>query len=100
MPNGELLGERMLPEAVNQRRRSLRNTLQDFREPIRTRREQLVPGPDVVGLTEERVTNLRQRVMTREGVLSRIRDVAPGGDSGDTREKKGSQPQSKSTDNV
>lgn len=70
---GRMFGENLLPESVNERRRNLRSRVQGLREPIRSRRENLVPGPDVIGRAESRVADLRDRVLEREGVLSRIR---------------------------
>ena len=70
---GRMLGENILPESVNERRRNLRSRVQSLREPIRNRRESLVPGPDVIGRAESRAMDLRDRVLSREGVLSRIR---------------------------
>lgn len=68
-----MLGDRLLPESVQSARRRARNRVQDVREPIRQRREQLVPGPDIIGMTESRVSDLRDRFVNRTTVLERIR---------------------------
>lgn len=79
----QLLGDRFLPESVSSTRQRVRSRLSDLREPIRSRRESLVPGPDIVGMAENQFSSLRRRFVTRETLLSRIRDQAPGmgGDS-------------------
>jgi hypothetical protein len=74
MVNGDMLLQDVLPDAVSERRRELRQRLQSLREPIRSRREQFVPGPDVVGSVEERLMDLRSQVTQRENILERIRE--------------------------
>lgn len=81
-----LLGENVLPDSVQQRRESVRERLQDVREPIRRRRAQTVPGPNIIGQIESQVTSLRNNVISRDGVMSRIRDVR-GSDSGTSEEQ-------------
>lgn len=78
-----MLGERALPEAVQERRRQIRERAMSLREPVRDFRESNVPGPDVVGQVESRVANLRNRFVSRDTVLSRIRSRRQdgGGDS-------------------
>jgi len=68
-----MLGESVLPESVNSVRRNIRNRAMGLREPIRRRREQLVPGPDVIGQVESSVTDLRDQFVSREGLLDRVR---------------------------
>lgn len=70
----QLLGDNVLPESVQSRRRQLRERVMGIREPARNFRENRVPGPDIVGTAESTLTDLRDRVVTREGVLSRIRE--------------------------
>jgi len=69
-----MLGENILPESVNDARRRARSQVRSLRQPIRQRRENLVPGPDLVGQTESTLMDLRDRITTREGILSRIRN--------------------------
>lgn len=68
-----LLGDRVLPESVQSRRRQLRTRLQDLRQPIRQRRTDL-PTPDIIGTAETQITRLRDRFVTRESVLERIQE--------------------------
>lgn len=77
-----MLGENFLPESVQSARRRVRNRVQDVRQPIRQRREDLVPGPDVIGMTEQRLSGLRDRFVSRDGLLSRVREQAPTPDMG------------------
>lgn len=76
-----MLGERVLPETVQSRRRQLRNRVTDLREPIRNRREDLVPGPDLVSKMESQLTDFRNSFVDRDSVMSRIKEAAPVGDS-------------------
>lgn len=69
-----MLGENVLPESVNDLRRRARSQVRSLRQPIRQRRENLVPGPDLIGQTETTLMDLRDRVTTRDGLLSRIRN--------------------------
>ena len=82
----DLLGERALPDSVQSRRRSLRNRLEDLRDPIRERRESTVPGPDLIGRGEDVVEQARTRVATRDSpigsLLSRIRNRGDSPDNG------------------
>lgn len=80
-----MLGENILPESVNSQRRRLRRRVRELRDPLRQRREQLVPGPDIVGSLENRFSDLRNRVVERDSVLSNITARRSGGDgdSGD-----------------
>lgn len=77
----QLLGDRFLPESVTSMRQSFRSRVSDLREPIRSRREELVPGPDVVGRVEEQFSNLRTRFVRRNSLMERIRSQSEG-DSG------------------
>lgn len=76
----ELLGDRVLPESVVSARRRMRARFSDLREPLRSRRSELVPGPDIIGRLEDNVTELRTRVVRRDGLIERIR-MQRGGDS-------------------
>lgn len=84
----ELLGERALPDSVQNRRERLRSQLEDLRDPIRSRRESTVPGPDLIGQGEDAIASARRRVVSRDspigGILSRIRGGGSddGGSSG------------------
>lgn len=69
-----MVGEGILPESVNRRRRSLRQRVSSVREPLRSRRQSAVPGPDVIGRVEEQVRNVESRVSGREGIVDRIRN--------------------------
>lgn len=82
MANGDMALQNVLPESVNERRMRLRQRFQSLREPIRSRREQLVPGPDLVGSVEERLMQARSQVMQRDNILQRIRQRRDGGGSG------------------
>lgn len=80
-----MLGERALPEAVQERRRQIRERAMSLREPVRNFRESNVPGPDLIGQVESRVSGLRDRFVSRDTILSRIserRSESAGGDSG------------------
>lgn len=60
----------------------MRTKLQDLREPVRQKREDLVPGPDLVGRVEGTLTQTRSRFVSRDAVLDRLAGVLPGeGDS-------------------
>lgn len=76
-----MLGDRLLPESVQSRRRQLRQRAQNLRDPIRNRRENLVPGPDVFGRAESTASDLRDRFVQRDGVVSRIRARRNGNDN-------------------
>lgn len=62
-----LLGENVLPESVMNQRRRLRERVNDLREPIRSRRVEYIPGPDLIGEVEGFLTSARNRVLRREG---------------------------------
>lgn len=81
-----MIGEGFLPEAVQSQRNKLRNRLLDLREPIRSTREDLVPGPDVLGKVENTVKDFRDRVVTRESVIDRIQ-ARRGNDGEQTKEQ-------------
>lgn len=76
-----MLGDNVLPESLQSRRRSIRNRLKNLREPIRRRRSEAVPGPDVIGSLESRVSGLRDKVVDRDSALENIRSQV-GGDNG------------------
>lgn len=69
----QLLGDRFLPDTVVERRSQLRERVMDLRQPVREAREQYVPGPDLIGSAESTLTDLRNRVVSRQSVLSRIK---------------------------
>lgn len=98
----QLLGDRVLPESVVSARRRMRARFSDLREPLRSRREELVPGPDVIGRLEGSVSDLRTRFVRRDGLIERIReqrgDMASGnGDSsGGGGDSSGDSPTSRS----
>lgn len=79
-----MLGDRFLPDSVSAARRSLRERAMDLREPIRSRRQSLVPGPDVIGKTETKISDLRDSFMSRDGVLARMRERNSGSGEEDT----------------
>lgn len=68
-----LLGDNLLPDSVVSRRRQVRQKISDLRQPIRQFRERNVPGPDLVGSAEEQFMNLRNKLVSRDSVMSRIR---------------------------
>lgn len=68
-----MLGERILPNSVNQRRRQLRSRINNLRQPIRSRRENLSPF-NVVGAVENTVSDVTDRIVARTAVLERITD--------------------------
>lgn len=85
-----MLGENLLPESVNRRRRQVRARVRDLRDPIRERRADLVPGPDVIGRAEESVLSLRDRVVNRDGLIERIRERRNGNSGGGGSDTSGS----------
>lgn len=70
----QLLGDKVLPETVVSKRRTLREKVRDFREPVRQSREDYIPGPDVVGMTEDQISGLREKFVSRDGLIDRIND--------------------------
>lgn len=74
-----LLGERLLPEAVNSQRRSMRTRLRNLRDPLRSFRENNIPGPNVIGELEDRAIQTRDRFVTRDMALSRLQDLRSNG---------------------
>lgn len=78
----DMLGQNILPEEINNRRRNLRQRLNSLRDPVRRRREDLVPGPDIIGRAESSLQDLRRRVVGMDGPLSGIRERRSGGGSG------------------
>lgn len=69
-----LFGERALPSSVNQQRRRLRSRLQDLREPIRQRRLEVVPGPNVIDQIEDQVRQARSTFVERQTMVERIKE--------------------------
>lgn len=89
-----MLGENFLPESVMQRRRQVRDQLQSFRQPIKSAREN-IPGPDVIGQVENSAKSLRDKFVSRQSVLSRIKNMrsqagSSGGSSGGSSSGSGS----------
>lgn len=68
-----MLGESVLPETVNDARRRVRNRVSSMRQPLRRSRQDLVPGPDLIGRAESSFTDLRNRFVNREGLIERVR---------------------------
>lgn len=81
-----LLGERLLPDTVQQQRRRVRERLMDMREPVRQRRVDLVPGPDVIGQAERKFRNTRDKFVSRDSIISRIKEMRSE-DSGEEEEQ-------------
>lgn len=77
-----MLGERFLPDSVNSRRRMVRSRIRDLREPLRSRRQNLVPGPDIIGRAENTVMDLRDRFVSRDSVLGKMKSKMGSGSSG------------------
>lgn len=92
-----MLGDRVLPEAVQSQRRKLRSRLQSVREPVRSFREQNIPGPDVVGTVENQVTDLRSKVVSRDSVIGRVKEMRS--DDSNSEEKTDSVSNTKQTIN-
>ena len=69
----KMLGDNVLPDSVVSRRRQVRERVRDLRRPLRRFRESNVPGPDVVGSAEDKFTDLRNQVVSRDSVVERIR---------------------------
>lgn len=63
-----------MPEAVQSRRRTLRSRLRSMRRPLKQTRQDVVPGPDLIGKLENNVSNVRDRFVTRDSVLGRIKE--------------------------
>lgn len=70
-----MLGDRVLPESVQARRRQVRQRVNSLREPVRSFREEKIPGPDVVGKTERQLSSLRDRFVSRDAVVERVRQI-------------------------
>lgn len=79
-----LIGDNRLPSSVQRKRRRMREKVNDLREPIREKRESYVPGPDVIGSVESRASSLRDKFVTSDSLVSRIRDRSPIGGDGDS----------------
>lgn len=80
----DMLGDNLLPDSVQSRRRSARRRLQNLRDPVRSTRERVVPGPDVVGRAEASFSDLRNRVVSADGLMDRIRERREGDSGGST----------------
>lgn len=89
MANG-MLGDKLLPESVQTRRRDLRSRVNELRQPLRQRRQNLVPGPDVVGEAENRLGNIRNRVVDRQTVLERIQSMRQNNSDSGSSDESGS----------
>jgi len=70
-----MLGDRLLPQSVQTRRRQVRSKLQDLRQPVKSRRESIVPGPNLVGKAENRFSSAKDRFLQRQTVLQRIKSM-------------------------
>lgn len=80
----DMLGDNLLPDSVQSRRRGVRRRLQNLRDPVRSTRERVIPGPDVVGRAETSFSDLRRRVVSADGLMDRIRERREeGSDGGD-----------------
>lgn len=77
-----MLGDSILPDSIQDRRRSMRRRLRELRQPIRERRQSLVPGPDLIGSVEQKLDNVRTNLSTRDSLMQRIRDSRLGGSDG------------------
>lgn len=89
----QMLGEKVLPESVQQRRRKLRTRVMDLREPVRSRREDLIPGPDLIGKTENQARSIRSRIVGDTNLVDKIRGRRannPNGSSGSSSSSSGS----------
>lgn len=78
----QLLGDRLLPESVVSRRSQFRDRVRELRRPVRRFRENTVPGPDIIGSAEQRLTDVRNRLVSRQSVLDRIQARRGGGGGG------------------
>lgn len=58
----------------------------DMREPVRQRRVDLVPGPDLLGQAERKLRNTRDKFVSRDSVISRIKEMRSE-DSGNGEEQ-------------
>lgn len=67
-----MLGDSIIPDSIQDRRRSVRRRLRELRQPIREKRQSLVPGPDVIGTVEQKLDNARTSVSTRDSLMDRI----------------------------
>lgn len=95
-----LFGDKVLPEAVQSRRRSLRMKLEDMREPVRQRREQYVPGPDIIGNLESSFSSARQNFVSRDTLLTRIRARRDTSEDEEAEEQNSSETTSTSSRNA
>jgi hypothetical protein len=75
----DMLGDSLLPDSVQSRRRSVRRRLQNLRDPVRSTRERVVPGPDVVGRAETSFSDIRRKVVSADGLVDRIKERREGG---------------------
>jgi len=76
-----MLGNRVLPESVVTRRRRMRERLSNLRRPVKQFRRENVPGPDVVGQVESSVMDLRDRFVTRNSMMDRMKERRDSGTS-------------------
>jgi hypothetical protein len=70
-----MLGEKLLPNSINTQRRRVRERVMDLREPIRQRRIELVPGPNVVEEVESRLRATRDSFVSRDSIMNRIEEL-------------------------
>jgi len=85
-----LLGDNLLPDSVVSRRRQFRERVRGLRSPVQQFRESNVPGPDLIGTAEDKLVDFRDRIISRDSVVKRIRarrsssDSSSGGSGGGT----------------
>lgn len=84
-----LLGDRFVPESVQSRRRSIRSRVNSLRDPIRSRRAEFVPGPDLIGTAERQISDLRDSFVARDSAIASLREMADGKMSDDEGSKNG-----------
>lgn len=77
----DLLGNRLLPESLASKRRDLRNRLNEIRQPLRDFRTNMVPGPNVVEMTESQFMGLRNKVTERDSAMNTIARRRSGNNS-------------------
>lgn len=90
----KLLGDKFLPESVATRRRSVRKSIRSLRDPVRNFRESTVPGPDVVGMAENTVLDLRDSFTTRDSLVAKLRDMTGSDDESEEGDNDDSEEQS------
>lgn len=74
-----LIGDNLLPEAAVSQRRSMRQRLRSLRDPLRSFRQDNIPGPNVIGQLEDRIVDTRDQFVSNDRVLSRLQDLRGNG---------------------